>query len=460
MAMSKTVSALKYLRLKPFDTTTPEGRGSERLRLLSLATLSGGLSKIGSILIVIATVHWGAGYLGVERFGLWMTITSIIALLSFTDLGVSNSLINFVSAQSGKDDSSAIRQSISNGLIILVFVALVLGVLFVSASIFVDWSSVFNVKEPGSIVESGPSVAVYAVVFLVSLPVSVVHKVQVGLQEGWRSNLWLLAGQLSALIALILATYFEKGVPVLVFAVAGVPTLVSVINYWHFFYRMRKDLKPTLGDINRSVMVRFGHVGVLFLLLQFMSLIGSSSDQIIISNMLGAASVSAFSVTQKLTMIFGVAQLFIAPMWPTLGEAISRGDHDWARKAFKKVLILSSAIGLLSGFIVLVFGRGIINLWAGPSMLPSNSTIYGFAAYSVLMSVGGSVSVYLNNGIYLRKQAVVYTLASIISIGLKVGLISYLGDASGAIWGTIIGYSFFFIVPAFFIIYLNGANQS
>ena len=77
----------------------------------------------------------------------------------------------------------------------------------------------------------------------------------------------------------------------------------------------------------------------------------------------------------------------------------------------------------------------------------------GFAVYSVLMNIGGSLSVFLNNGEYLKKQALIFGVASIISILLKIILVAFWRDASGAIWGTVIGYSIFFIGPACLIAY-------
>jgi len=58
-----------HLRLASYDVTTPEGRNSERIRLLSWGALTAGVSKVASLLIVLASVRWGVDYLGVERFG-------------------------------------------------------------------------------------------------------------------------------------------------------------------------------------------------------------------------------------------------------------------------------------------------------------------------------------------------------------------------------------------------------
>jgi len=54
----------------------------------------------------------------------------------------------------------------------------------------------------------------------------------------------------------------------------------------------------------------------------------------------------------------------------------------------------------------------------------------------------------------------IFIVASIMSILLKFVLVAYWQDASGAIWGTVIGYSVFFIVPALFIAYSTKTNSN
>jgi O-antigen/teichoic acid export membrane protein len=451
--VSRAFYIISRLRFTPYDVNTPQGRSNERIRRLSWAALTAGLSKVGSLIIVVASVRWGVDYLGAERFGLWMTITSIVTLLSFADLGMGNSLVNLVSAAEGKNDTEAIRRGVSNGFAIMALVALVLGVLFFPIYFYIDWAKLTNVTEPKSVTEAGPSIGVYLIFFLISMPLSIVNRVQTGLQEGWRSNLWTFVGQIFALVGLVVVVYFNGGVPHLVLAVAGIPAVVTAINYIDFFFRQRRDICPRLGDVDREIVKRLANVSSIFLIMQFMAVMGSMSDNVIIAHLLGAAAVSSYAITQKLTMILGMSQILISPMWPAFGESISRGDHLWARRALTAVLLGSLIFGLISGIVILVYGSAIVRIWAGDQMEPGVKLIYGFSAFSILMSIGGALSVFLNNGEYLRRQALIFIIASIMSILLKFILVSYWQDAAGAIWGTVIGYTVFFIFPAIFIAY-------
>ncbi|MBK6799321.1 MAG: hypothetical protein IPG76_21690 [Acidobacteria bacterium] len=49
-------------------------------------------------------------YLGRERFGLWLTLSSFISWFKMADLGLANSLINALSAADGRDDRESARK--------------------------------------------------------------------------------------------------------------------------------------------------------------------------------------------------------------------------------------------------------------------------------------------------------------------------------------------------------------
>lgn len=442
---------IKYLRITPFRIDTERGRSKEKLRLLSWAVLTSGLSKISSLAVMLCSIHWASGYLGPERFGIWMTITSIIAVLSFFDLGMGNSVVNLISELSGKTDSKRIHQAISTTFFTLLGISICLGIIFSVGLSIINLADLFNIVELKAMVEVKPAISIYLSIFLISLPLSIVHRVQVGLQESWRSNSYILLGQLLAIFFLAVAVHFRAGVPYLILAIAGGPLGASAVNFFIYFNFKRKNLYPKLRVIDWVTFNDVTNAGLMFLVLQFLAVIGSASDNLVIAKILGLDAVSTFSIVQKLALILGISQLLIAPMWPIFGEALGRNDYEWAQKTLKKMLWVTTMLGVVSGLVILIFGGSILKFWVGYFVETSFSLMLGFAFYSVLMNVGGCLSVYLNNTLYLKKQLYIYAIASLISLALKILLVWHWHNASGAIWGTIIGYGIFFIFPAVII---------
>ena len=76
------------LRLKEFDTSTPQGRSLERYRRVALTVVTTAGAKLVAILTTLVTVPLTLHYLGAERYGMWMTISSIVAMMGLADLGM------------------------------------------------------------------------------------------------------------------------------------------------------------------------------------------------------------------------------------------------------------------------------------------------------------------------------------------------------------------------------------
>src|SRR5208337_4634406 len=104
-------------------------------------------------------------YLGTERYGLWMSITSVVSLLVFADLGMGNGLLNAIAAAHGRDDIESEQKYVSSAFFVLFGIAVFLLGLFGLAYPFVPWPRVFNVSSPLAAREAGPAVVVFLVCF-------------------------------------------------------------------------------------------------------------------------------------------------------------------------------------------------------------------------------------------------------------------------------------------------------
>ena len=118
--MTSTVAhAVACLRAKPSDLSTEAGRARERHRRIAMTTLTSGIVKVITIATSIISVPLTIGYLGQERYGLWMTVTSAASLLAFADLGMGNGLLNAVSRANGANDRQDAKTNVSSAFFLL-----------------------------------------------------------------------------------------------------------------------------------------------------------------------------------------------------------------------------------------------------------------------------------------------------------------------------------------------------
>src|SRR4051794_7636148 len=254
----------RIFRLAPFDTTTAEGRSKERFRRASLSAVTSFGSKGIALLTTAISVPLTLGYLGSERFGVWMTLSAIVALLGFTDLGLGNSLLNGVAHAAGREDRPLIRTNVSNGLAMLLGVAAGFGVLFAVAYRFIPWDRIFNVQSTAAIDEAGPAAAALVLCFLLSMPASAYPQVRLGLQQGYVNSVFVAAGNIAALVLVFVAIQMQLGLPWLVLAMAGAPVLATLVNGAALLWR-GPSVRPRLPHTPSAVPAKFLSGGLVFL---------------------------------------------------------------------------------------------------------------------------------------------------------------------------------------------------
>ena len=86
---------LKLANLRAALTKSSANRGVERYRRAGITASSSFIAKALNILISFLSVPLTIHYLGSERYGVWLTISSLLTWMALTDFGLSgNALVN------------------------------------------------------------------------------------------------------------------------------------------------------------------------------------------------------------------------------------------------------------------------------------------------------------------------------------------------------------------------------
>ena len=441
------VTVRVLLRLAPFDISAEGGRSKERYRRAAWTTISSAVAMGTTLLTTLISVRLTVRYLGMERYGLWMTITSFLAILSFTDLGMGNGLLNAISEAHGKDDRELARKNVSSAFFMLSGVSALMLLVCAIAYPLVPWPRVFNISSPLAIKESGPAVLVFVSCFALSLPLGIVQRVQMGYQKGFTSSLWRVAGSLIGLGGLLLAIHFKEGLPILVVSASGGPMVADFLNSITEFGWSRPWLFPKWMAFDQATARRILVLGSQFFLLQLAGAFAFASDNIVAAQVCGPSAVTQYAVPMRLfAALASVIGLFYTPLWPAYGEAAARGDIDWATRTLIRSLwgtLLASAV---MATMLVLFGRVIIYYWVGPQIHPSFSLLLGMAIWIVVGTLGGALAMFLNATNLIRFELMCAVPLAFIAVLAKVFLARWIG-IPGIIWGLVIAYTITTALP-------------
>jgi O-antigen/teichoic acid export membrane protein len=436
--------------LAPFDPSTAEGRAKERYRRIVLSALGSGLAKVISIATMLVSVPLTLNYLGLERYGLWMIISSVIAMMGFADMGIGNGLMNIVAESYGKSERVALRRHISSALVMLSGISALLLLVFITVYPHVAWAELFNVESPAATEEAGPALMVFVICFALSIPTSIVQRVQLGLQMGFENSFWQIVGSVLGLVLTLFGIYFEGSLPWLVAAMAGGPIIASLVNGAWFFLQQR-ELLPLLGHVTRDSIIRVSRTGLLFFFLQIGVTVAYASDNIIIGRILGPESVAVYSVISRMfegsLLVLGI---LFAPLWPAYGEAKARGDKIWIKQTLIRSMQLTLILVLgVSAFLV-VFNRTILEIWIGEHFIYSLSLVAWYGIWVILKGLGSTYSMFLNGMNIIGAQLMIMAIFVVFSTFLKIYSVYSVG-IEGVPIASVLSYFIFVVLPYAFI---------
>lgn len=444
---SQRLQFRRLIRLRPFEVETPEGRASERHRRIVLSALASALAKIISVATMLISVPLTLNYLGPERYGMWMTISSLAAILAFADLGIGNGMLNAIAAAHGRDDRSAILGYVSSGFFALSLVSACLLCLFAAAYRFMPWATVFNVQNDIARQEVGPAVAVFFVCFAIAIPLAIVQRVQMAMQRSFLSSLWQCLASTLGLICVLIAIRQEAGLPWLVLAFVGAPLVVYALNSAIFFGRMQPEIAPARTAITRLATTQLMRTGGLFVVLQLVSAVAYASDSLVIAQLLGASAVANYSVPERMFgLIPMVLAMVLAPLWPAYGEAISRGDVAWVRHTLRRSVAIAVTASSVFSFTLVLLGPWLLEWWVGKAVVTSMSLLIGLAVWKTIEAGASSLAVFLNGANIIRTQLIISLITMTVAISLKLLLVPIFG-VSGAVWATIIAFTTCALIP-------------
>ena len=147
-------------------STDSQRRYARILQGLITAIAGRGMSVIVSFLSVPLTL----GYLGAERYGVWMTISTLLAWLSLADIGLGNSLTNALSEAYAANQRDQAKVHVASVFWMLCGTTLLLGGLFALIWHWINWGYLLNVTSPAASSEVSSAIAVAVAVFLFSFP--------------------------------------------------------------------------------------------------------------------------------------------------------------------------------------------------------------------------------------------------------------------------------------------------
>ena len=412
--------------------------------------------RIGGILANLMVIPVTLKLLGQEKFGIWVTLLTVINWVSFFDMGIGNGLRNKVTECLSRNEREEAREYVTTAYIVMGGAVAAAALIYLIMSRAVSWDLVFNSKsvDRGDMYLLMGIVVVGALInFAVSLAIQLYYSVQ-------KASAGSLGNFLSQAGTLLLLGYFLKFGSLTIKGVAlinmGVLVATNLVLNWSFF-RGHTFLMPSLKYFRREKIRSLVMLGGKFFVIQMASVVILTTDNMIITRLLGPEYVSGYNIVSKLFSLIIIGHgIILAPLWSAYTEAYTRGDGDWLVRNRKIMYLLMLPIVAGAGILFLVYPY-IIRIWIGEDLGISRSLVALFSVYTVIYT-WSNLHMHLLNGLgRVRYQLPVWVFQGAINIPLSIYFVRVHNmGVNGVMLGTTLSLVIFAIMAPIELNYTIG----
>ena len=409
--MSLLIERIKYKFLS----------GNERTVLIKKNILASSLLKVVSILISLMVVPVTINYVNSERYGIWLTLSSIIAWLSYFDFGFAHGFRNRFAEAIAKDNHLLARKYVSTTYVVLAIIFSMMMILTSIVNRFVNWSSILNV-DSGLNTELRAVFQILVVFFCINIVAEVFSTMLTANQRPAVSTAIKTGGNLLSLIAILILTHTTEGsLELLAIAFSAIPCLLTIIISFIMFSKgVYKQYAPSFKFVDFSLTRSIVGMGGQFFLIMMCMLFIFQFTNIIISRELGPESVTLYNVTYKLfSIVEMIVMIVLTPIWSAYTDAYTRKDFAWMKRSAVKLekmgMMSIPALVLLTLISPLVF-----ELWLGNGV---RTSIYfsGAFAFYIFCKIMGNIYMFQINGTgKVRIQLITYSIIAILAIPIMI----------------------------------------
>jgi O-antigen/teichoic acid export membrane protein len=384
-------------------------------------------SRAVSMLVMVLTVSLTVPYLGAERFGVWMTVASLAAMLSFLDLGVGNAITNRVARSAAHPDGDGLRRAISGGLGFLFLIAVGFGIVLALLAWAVPWERVISTSGGQLEAEIKATIRVFVVLFSVALFSTGITRVFHGLQRGFEAHAAGIIGSLLSLLLLWLAASAEAAVPTLLASAMVGPILGNLALLLILARRRQFSVAHAVESIVPESRALFG-AGSYFFILQVATMVGWGADSLIIAGTAGAAYVAIYNVCHRLFQFISQPLMVVnSALWPAYANAYNCGDSQFIRRTLKRSLAFSVLVWAAISGVLVYFGPRIISLWTDEVIVVSSGLMAVFSVWILCDVIGNAFAMFLNGCNLLRMQVISALSLLVVAVPMKVFLVDRYG---------------------------------
>jgi O-antigen/teichoic acid export membrane protein len=379
-----------------------------------------------SIAISLLIVPLSLNYVNPSQYGVWLTLSSMVAWISFFDIGFTQGFRNKFAEAKAKGDTLLARIYVSTTYYYMSIIFLIVWLFLLIISQIIDWQALINITEDME-TEVSRLVIIIVTYFCFQFVFKIINTLLIADEKPAKASFIDLASQFVSLLVIFAFTRLTSGSLLnLGIAIGVAPTIVIMLATYILFRTQYRDYLPSIKFVKKEYAKDIMNLGLKFFVLQIAVIVQYGTTSFLIAHYFNTEQVTSYNIAYKyfftLQMIF---MILLTPLWSAATVAYNSGDTDWIKGVVRKYLIFLVPF-ILFGVVMLVFAKPVYDLWLGKDTVEIKFSISLLCYIFFATAMFASIFVNVINGIgALKIQFVTSIITSIGFLSISILLIQH-----------------------------------
>lgn len=364
------------------DELSKQTRG----RNFRYAVVSSMASKITTVAVQIIAIPIAALSLGAHEFALYAMLMAAVGWLTLSNLGIGPTLVVRLAAAHVRGSISEESHIFSSAFFPALAISTVVSLSAMLALWMLPVSGIFGALYINDLHTIRMGLTILICMFFLQTNISLFESAQAGYQKQYTANILAAISSLPCILAVYIVAKINP-TPVNIILALNVPAILFKFGNAVWIMWTYPHIIPSLTNFRSDICKGLVKNGVIFSLAGGLGNFLAHILPVIIIGRVFASDVSAsFSATMNvIILVSGVISMLATPLWPAISDSVVRGDREWAKRAYKRLLWSIMVFGLLVALFLGFRGEWLFGIWFKGEISPSHGLLVAAGLYFVAL---------------------------------------------------------------------------
>jgi O-antigen/teichoic acid export membrane protein len=353
-------------------------------KVATIIQSSGGLILTAiSIIQGLLLVPLYLKYISIKIYGYWLTIVSIVTLLSVLNFAFGNIVIQKVASSFAQKNFQSVVDYYINSIILLLFISLIYVIIGIWLSYYLE--SIMNIQRIVSLELLKQSYFIYLGAILLSFYNDSLRGFSQSLLKPLYPLVTSIIARVSGIILVIVFLINNLGILALPVSLLITESIIFLLNVFDVLKKLNGLKQKYIIKLN--ILKEYVILAPSLFLARAGNLLSDKAIPLIVTNTISAEATVAYTLAKKLAdVVLQIDRIFVSSLASTLSHLIGEVKNTNSKKIadiVKQLLEfkLYFIVFLLSLYIV--FNKAFISLWISSDVMLEQSVI-NFISFSII----------------------------------------------------------------------------